>query len=62
MNSVLRLPGYGVLGKGQNWLMVAHQLASAYKSSHFYTEDAGIRIWDGSFTLAREFPCPGLSI
>ncbi len=29
MNSVLTTPRLRVLAKGQNWLMVAHQLASA---------------------------------
>ena len=29
----LSTPRLRVLGKGQNWLVVAHQLASAYKIS-----------------------------
>src|SRR5271166_3820101 len=35
-------PRLRILGKGQNWLMVAHQLASAYNVSLFHHRRAAI--------------------
>ena len=38
-------PRLRVLGKGQNWLMVAHQLASAY--NYFQRSDTGLELGAG---------------
>ena len=47
MNSVLRRPEPQVLGKSQNWLMVAHQLVSAYE---LFFPLAAAQPWGGRTT------------